>query len=210
MPEQADSMIFKVGQHDVPADWPVKGEASKTFRDRLESGFFSRFMSGDVILDIGYKGYQDNSPIFPHAIGVDMDYPGYDGITLPFDEETVDAVYTSHTLEHIDEYQDAIREWFRVLKIGGFIVCAVPHMCLYEKKLYPPSRWNSDHKRFYTPGRLMREFEESLELNTYRLRLLSDNDQGHDYTQGPESHGSWGYEIHLVIEKILRPPWALT
>ena len=190
--------------------WEPTGETSKSYRDRLESGFLHRYLSGPIVLDIGYKG--DSSaearPVTPDAIGVDLDYPGYDGATLPWPEGSVDTVFASHVLEHIEDYRSVIRDWHRVLKVSGYIVCHVPHQFLYEKKLAPPSNFNGDHKRFYTPGRLMAEFEESLEPNSYRLRYMADFDQGHDYSLGPETHSNWGYEIQAVIQKLKPPVWA--
>ena len=46
---------------------------------------------------------------------------------LPFADGSFDAVYTMGTIEHIDEYRDAIREVHRVLKPGGRAVIGVPH-----------------------------------------------------------------------------------
>ncbi|HZU87767.1 MAG TPA: class I SAM-dependent methyltransferase [Stellaceae bacterium] len=202
--------VILLGNHAVPEDWPVKGEASRTFREKLYNGFFATYMAGEVILDVGYRGYDDDPvSIFPHAIGVDLDFPGYDGVALPFPDESVDTVYSSHTLEHIADYRTAIRDWHRVVKPGGFVVCIVPHQFLYEKKYALPSLWNADHKRFYTPASLLREFEESLAPNTYRVRHLRDCDEGYTYDLGPERHAGGGYEIELVIEKIKRPAWSL-
>jgi len=195
---------LRVGGFSVPFDWPVRGEIGKTFLLRFADGFFEKYMSGAVILDIGFKGGHDGAvPIFPHAIGVDVDFPGYDGIRLPFSDESVDTVFASHVLEHVIDYRLVIRDWFRVVRTGGFIVCLVPHQFLYERKLVPPSNWNGDHKRFYTPASLLREFEESLEPNHYRIRHLADNDFGYIY-EGipPEQHAAGCYEIELVVQKI--------
>jgi SAM-dependent methyltransferase len=201
---------FNVGRFTVPLNWPVKGEPTNTFLLKLTNGFFEKFMSGAVILDIGYKGGNPAAvPILPHATGVDLDYPGYDGIHLPFADASVDTVFASHVLEHIVDYRSAVRDWFRTLRMGGFIVCVVPHQFLYEKKREPPSRWNGDHKRFYTPGSLLREFEESLPPNGYRVRHVFDNDLGYLYEIGPERHAAGSYEIELVIEKIKPPAWDL-
>lgn len=183
-------------------------EASKSHYRRTESGFYDKYMSG-IGLDIGYSGYTNSRPILDSAVGVDLKYPGYDGIHLPFDDESQNYVFSSHTLEHIKDYKSAIKEWYRVLKVGGYIVTIVPHQFLYEKKNNLPSKWNGDHKRFYTPAKLLSEFEESLEPNSYRVRHLLDNDEGHDYTKGPEHHGSWCYEIECVIEKLEKPTWTL-
>jgi SAM-dependent methyltransferase len=200
----------KLGRFEVPDDWPVKGEAGRTFKDKLSSGFFANYMGGDVTIDVGFRGeYEDAVPILPHAIGVDLDFPGYDGTRLPFSDESVDTVYSSHMLEHVVDYRATIRDWYRVLKFGGFIVCAVPHQFLYEKKSTLPSLWNADHKRFYTPASLLSEFETALEPNTYRIRHLRDNDEAYTYGIGPEAHAGGDYEIELVIQKIKKPEWDL-
>jgi ADP-heptose:LPS heptosyltransferase/predicted SAM-dependent methyltransferase len=188
----------------------VGEEARKAHPARVRNGFIERYLSGSTILDIGYRGYRNDSvPIVPEAIGVEFDYPGYDGITLPFEEGSQDAVFASHCLEHIEDFQHSIRDWFRVLRIGGHLVVIVPHKFLYEKQTDLPSRYNVDHKRFYTPASLMAEIEMSLRPNTYRLRHLVDNDAHFDYAIPPDRHSGGSYEIELVIEKIRPPAWHL-
>ena len=46
---------------------------------------------------------------------------------IPFQDQTFDLVYTMGTIEHIDEYADAIAEIHRVLKPGGQAIIGVPH-----------------------------------------------------------------------------------
>ncbi len=188
----------------------VGTEASKSIALKIQNGFVARYLSGANILDIGYRGYLHEAvPIVPQAIGIDLQYPGYDGKTLPFADNTQDAVYSSHCLEHIDDYVGALREWHRVLRIGGFMIVSVPHQFLYEKKFARPSRWNADHKRFYTPSSLMEEVEEALAPNSYRLRHLIDNDVGFTYNLPPEVHSGGCYEIEMVLEKIAGPSWNI-
>jgi SAM-dependent methyltransferase len=161
-------------------------------------------------IDIGYRGSQYyNIPVLNKSIGVDLDYPGYDGVTLPFNTASLDYVFSSHCLEHIDHSVAAIRDWFRVLRTRGHLIICVPHQFLYEKKRALPSRFNEDHKRFYTPGVLLREIEEALEPNTYRLRSLQDNDIGFNYGIPPEQHANGCYEIECVIQKIEKPSWEI-
>lgn len=188
----------------------MKGpETDKSEPRRIREGFFDKYMQGNG-LDIGYRGsIQDAEPVAPNAIGIEMDYPGYDGRTLPFDDQSQDFVYNSHCLEHIVDYKQPIREWFRVLKVGGYLIITVPHQFLYEKKADKPSRYNGGHHRFYTPAKLMKEIEESLEPNTYRLRYLQDCDEGFDYTIPPEQHSHGEYQIELVIQKINKPDWNI-
>lgn len=187
----------------------VGTESQRTYDEKFENGFFAKYMSG-LGLDIGYAGYtQGVLPILPTALGIDTSYPNYDGITLPFRDETQDYVYNSHCLEHIDDYKAVLQDWHRVTKINGYIIIIVPHQFLYEKKKNLPSRWNGDHKRFYTPASLLREVEEALKPNSYRIRLLEDGDTGFTYNVPPEKHSGGQYEITLVIQKIALPTWEL-
>jgi|GEM_PF-2464197 len=187
----------------------VGTEAQKNLTRMVDNGLFARFLSRPNILDIGYKGYADGvNPITPNAIGIDLDYPGYDGKILPFSDQTQDAVFSSHTLEHIADYRHSIQEWFRVLRVGGYLIIVVPHQFLYERKILLPSRFNSDHKRFYTAASLLLEIEEALDPFSYRIRYLEDNDLGFDYTIPPEKHAGGSYEIFVVLEKIRKPDYA--
>lgn len=187
----------------------VGTESQQTWNDKMASGFFLRYMSGKG-LDIGFAGYKAGAePILTTAIGVDKDYLGYDRLNLPFTNQSQDYVYSSHCLEHILDWQATIKEWFRVIKIDGHMVIVVPHQFLYEKRLLLPSKWNRDHKRFYSPASLLNEVERSLEPNTYRIRLLEDGDKGFDYTLGPDKHSGGQYEITLVLQKITPPNWIL-
>jgi SAM-dependent methyltransferase len=203
-------MTGKAGVAAAQRDRNVGVEARKTYAAKLEDGFIEKYLSGMAILDVGYKGYEnDVVPIVPQAIGIDVDFPGYDGCRLPFPDQSQDAVFSSHCLEHIEDAQAALSEWFRVLKTNGFLVLCVPHQHLYERKSSPPSIWNPDHRRFYTPATLLADIEGALVPNTYRLRHLTDNDAGYDYSIPPNQHPAGCYEIELVIQRIQQPAWQL-
>lgn len=191
-------------------DRPVGFESRKTYADKIRSGFFDTYLSGAAILEVGYKGYIGGTlPIVPQAIGVDLDYPGYDGVRLPFADESVDAVYSSHCFEHIADYRSVLREWYRLIKVGGYLVIVVPHQYLFEKRRSLPSPSNLDHKRYYTPEALLREIGESLVENSYRIRHLAENDAGFNYGSLPQDPSHGCYEIELVVEKITKPFWNL-
>lgn len=194
-----------------PEGYCPPGEAGRSYLERLRSGFFHKYCSGPLVLDVGYSGYDnpEKKAAFPHAIGIDLDYPGYDGIRLPFEDGTVDTIFSSHCLEHILFDHAAIRDWYRVLKTGGFMVCMVPSQALYEKKRFLPSKWNTDHKRMYTPSSLAAAFETALAPNSYRVRHLAENDLNFNYSLGPDVHSDGAYEIEIVIEKIEPPEWGL-
>jgi hypothetical protein len=44
-----------------------------------------------------------------------------------FDDESLDAIYASHTLEDITDYVGSIRDRFRLLRQGGCFVIVAPH-----------------------------------------------------------------------------------
>ncbi len=184
-------------------------ETARNHVRRTAEGFVKRYLSGNHVLDIGYRGgLPDAEPVTEKAIGIELDYPGYDGKTLPFGDDSQDAVFASHTLEHIEDHRAALAEWFRVLKRGGYLVIAVPHQYLYERKSTLPSRFNGDHKRFYTPASLLREIEAALPAGGYRVRSLRDIDDGFDYDLPPERNPVGSYEIELVVQKIELPSYA--
>src|SRR5437763_13648100 len=85
------------------------------------------------------------------------------------------------------------------------MVVFVPHKYLYERKSTVPSFFNSDHNRFYTAASLLREFEEALPANGFRIRYLAENDFGFDYATPIGKHAHGCYELELVVEKIRRP-----
>ncbi len=67
-------------------------------------------------------------------IGIDnKDLPGVDIIAdleegLPFfPDDSVDLIYSSHFLEHVDNFENLMGECFRVLKKDGVMEIAVPH-----------------------------------------------------------------------------------
>ena len=56
---------------------------------------------------------------------------------------------------------------------------------------------------------MVKEIEESLEVNSYRIVHLRDNDDGYVYERTPEVHSDGCYEIELVIKKLNKPTWEL-
>jgi SAM-dependent methyltransferase len=68
-----------------------------------------------------------------NAISVDMvDLDGVDIIAnindgLPFDDNSIDEIYSYHFLEHVDSLENTLKEIHRVLKNGGKNIGSVPH-----------------------------------------------------------------------------------
>lgn len=110
-------------------------------------------------LDIGCGAKK----VWPHLIGLDS---GKDielfGVQMKpdimigtaerlslFADSAIDNVFSSHLLEHIQDWHIALREWFRVVKVGGHLVLYLPHADLYPNIGEYGS--NPDHKHDFRP-----------------------------------------------------------
>lgn len=122
---------------------PMEKETSKAIQRRREEKFFEKYFSGQGV-DVGYGG----DLVVPHARGWEIEHGDAHTLsTLP--DAGFDFVYSSHLLEHLDDQELALRNWWRVLKPGGFLILYLPERDLAEKKRTLPSRFSADHKRFY-------------------------------------------------------------
>jgi len=64
-------------------------------------------------------------------------------------DDHYDFVHSSHCLEHLHNPTEGLRNWFRVLKPGGYLIVTVPDEDLYEQGVFP-STFNRDHKWTFT------------------------------------------------------------
>ncbi len=67
---------------------------------------------------------------------------------LPYEDETVDQINSSHSLEHVGKYEviPILQEWYRVLKFNGILRIEVPDLewvCKNWLK-YRDNGWNMD------------------------------------------------------------------
>jgi SAM-dependent methyltransferase len=198
----------------ISPDRHVGRESRKLFGIRLQTGFWTRYAAlGDPLaqgLDIGARGGDSSVfPILPSATAVELGDPGYTGIEVPYPANSMDYVHSSHVLEHMEFPHLAFSDWFRVLKIGGHIICFVPSMYRYEKKRSLPSQWSTEHRAFYTPGSLLTFVEHVLEPNTYLVEHVRDAAEAYSWHKGPAEHPDGALEIELVVRKIKRPLWNL-
>ncbi len=80
-----------------------------------------RYCAGTGI-DIGANAWP-----FPGAMPVD-DRLGENAYRLErFEDESLDYIFSSHCLEHLARWQDALRLWIRKLKPGGVLFLYLPH-----------------------------------------------------------------------------------
>lgn len=176
------------------------GETHKARGRRLRESFFERYCQG-YGLDIGYGG----DPVVSNARGWDYEH-GDAHYLRGIDDEVFDFVYSSHLLEHMPDCELAVRNWWRVLKPGGFLILYIPHRDLYEKKKTLPSRFNDDHAHFFLPDR--DESPDTIGIQPLLDRVLDDVeiiyckvcDEGYrDPGETLQSEGE--YSIELVARK---------
>ncbi len=57
---------------------------------------------------------------------------------LPFDDNSVDVIFSHHTLEHVENYLFALSEIHRVLKHGCYLFVGLPYLTLTKYNLVNP------------------------------------------------------------------------
>ncbi len=73
-----------------------------------------------------------------------------------FHDQSFDCIHGSQVMEHLYNPHDFILRCLKILKPGGWIVMTVPDYDLYEKRAFPPSRFNPDHKTSWSLWRTER------------------------------------------------------
>ena len=177
------------------------GETAKSHNRRISEGFFEKYCKGEG-LDVGYGA----DLIIPNSSGWDL-RNGDAQYLADIEDESFDFVYSSHCLEHMYDVRTALKNWFRVVRKGGYLLLAIPHRDLYEKKNQLPSRWNGDHKHMFLIGRseapdtldICEEIANSLE--NYDIKYIKACDEGHTITD-PLIHSDGEYQIEIVIQKL--------
>ncbi len=77
-----------------------------------------------------------------------------DGVSPQFDCEEFDLIIASDVLEHIRDDEKAVKEWRRILKPKGVIICFVPAL----KALWSKHDEDNEHYRRYTKTDLKKIF----------------------------------------------------
>jgi SAM-dependent methyltransferase len=176
------------------------GESAKANARRVREGFFEKYCVGRG-LDIGYGG----DLLCGNCVGWDLEH-GDAQLLDALRDESFDFVYSSHTLEHLADAELALRNWYRVVMRGGYLILFVPDRDLYEKRCTLPSRWNPDHRRFFLLERddppdtvgllplLARAIPEGAIMSARRC------DDGHTISD-PMLHSNGEYSLEVILRK---------
>lgn len=164
----------------------MSNEQTKAAKRRFNDGaFHSRYFVGNGI-DIGgapdpLSQYVD---IFSKMVSVktwdikDGDAQILSGIA----DGHYDFLHSSHCLEHLRDIDEALFNWIRVVRPGGYLVITIPDEDLYELG-YWPSKFNPDHKWTFTIHKLnswspnsiniidvLKKFSDTIEIEKIELQ----------------------------------------
>lgn len=105
--------------------------------------FAKEVLKGDVIFDVGYAKEEWK---FPNAIGIDLaDDNGYHAMNFP--PLQADGLFSSHLLEHLDDWVSALDYWTSKIKSGGSIFLYLPD---YSQHYWRPF-FNRKHRASFEP-----------------------------------------------------------
>jgi SAM-dependent methyltransferase len=132
-------------------------------------------------VDVASQG----DPVVPWAMNFDLPQAEFDhynsnhpprgpiqlrghGDKLPFEDNSLDFVYSSHLLEDYPDWTPILKEWVRVIKPGGMLVILIPDRELWLAALANGQPPNDAHRHEGKVG----------ELSTYAhdlgLRVIED------------------------------------
>lgn len=145
-------------------------------------------------VDIGSGG----DPVVPNAIQVDLppdefarynDGQPYPSIhltcpawRLPFLASSLDFVYSSHLLEDFEDWVPLLKEWDRVLKVGGHLVILVPDYTLWREAIRLGQPPNCAHAHEADVGQLSRLMGSRYDVIRDSLTNCSPGPHGIDYS----------------------------
>lgn len=138
-------------------------------------------------LDLGCGPFKT----FPHFIGVDnghhdaafgwqnnadISVDTCENLDL-FGSASMDFVFSSHLLEHIEHYDKALKDWWRVVKPGGYLILYLPDEDEYPKCGEPGA--NPDHKWNVNYDRVVDSMQE---IGSWDLVRFEKRNQGIEYS----------------------------
>ena len=136
------------------------------------------------VLDIGCGPWK----AFPYMIGVDNYDEWHDLNWNPdvradasdlrmFATEGVDGVFSSHLLEHIKDTRKVLKEWWRVIKPGGYLVLYLPHKDFYPRMGEEGS--NPDHVHDFHPNDIIAQMKK---IGGWDLLVDENRNEGTEYS----------------------------
>lgn len=125
-----------------------KGEIYPKFQTQGNASQFAIPYAKHVCFGYGYDiGCMKEEWSFPGSRPIDLSFDdGYHANNLP--EVDVDYIFSSHCLEHIEDWVSTMDYWYDTLRNGGVLFLYLPD---YSQLYWRP--WNNrKHKHCFTPN----------------------------------------------------------
>lgn len=200
VPMTPDPVSF---QNDLRGTSP---ETRKAHARRLREGWYDQYCPRDAHgIDIGSGPF----PIHDTYRGWDFIFGDTDATLMAgVPDNEYDVCFSGHTIEHLNDPIEAIRNWYRITKPGGHLIINAPHRMLYEKSDKLPSKYNGDHKFFVLPD--IGEPPHTRGLRQMILEAIPDADIIYIKTldegfqsNGMNQHSAGEYSIEGIVKKKL-------
>ncbi len=117
-----------------------------------------------------------NHEMFGHNIKPDVRVETAERLPM-FASQGMDFVFSSHLLEHIEDYKATLKEWWRVLKLGGHLALYLPHKSFYPNKGEPGA--NPTHVHDFMPQDII---DAMLEVGGWDLKECQDRNEDMEYS----------------------------
>lgn len=202
-----------LGHHQQPGI----GETRKAHERRVREGFYTKYCKGFGI-DIGLERFETIGDGFALPVSDLIWWDRNSGdptFMAGVADQAYDFVYSSHLLEHTANPTLTLKNWWRIVKPGGYLILFLPHRDLYEKRNALPSRWNPDHRFFILPDKdelpytlgLKPLVQGALGKSGLEIVYMKVCSAGHTITN-TDIHSDGEYSIEMVLRKrkVLTPP----
>tara|TARA_B100001059_G_C17768125_1_gene546786 strand:- start:338 stop:1018 length:681 start_codon:yes stop_codon:yes gene_type:complete len=172
--------------------------------------FFEKYLSKSV-LDIG----AGPDPVVSHAQIFDQPQGDANNILDYLQNKSFDCVHSSHCLEHMHDPKKSLKDWWKLVKPGGYLITIVPHEDLYEQYNWP-SIFNDDHKAtFRLKGDVswspvsINIYDECMKLSQCKILQHKLWDTNFDYellfpkNKKPKNHRTfWNRKVSSIARRI--------
>lgn len=143
-------------------------------------------------LDLSLGAYRP----FKHFIGPEM--IGEVTKLSVFASGSLDFVYSSHTLDCIDNTKETLKEWWRVVKTGGYLVLYLPHKNF--SPLVRSKEAKQQHAKDFLPEDIIKTMESVGTWDLVRNEERSSENE-HSFFQVYKKQGKFAQSYKITHEK---------
>lgn len=172
-------MTNKIWPHAKEESWWDGPERFKFINRAEVSMIQTETLVRTITTLLGINGIDAGGPTGGHLIqSVNIDNnSGADRIAdasaLPYADGCLDYVFSSHTLEHIPNTQQVLKEWLRIIKPCGYIIIVMPdrRLHLHDPTCKRLGEWAPSEM---TPDELL-EIVDKLDVDVLSFNTRNNN-----------------------------------